>query len=183
MILFDEIEKASTDVLNILLQILDEGHLKDAKGRIVDFKNTIIIMTSNIGSEEFVKKQSTIGFATGEKGDLSDRKFEQVKERVLEEMKSFLTPELLNRIDYKIIFKHLSKEILVTIMKNKITQFLNTRKINSDIALPKYSDKQIKDIIEKIYEPQYGARPLDRYIQDEIEPQLIAKIMKPKTSK
>ena len=67
VILFDEIEKASTDVLNILLQILDEGHLKDAKGRIIDFKNTIIIMTSNIGSEEFVKKQSTIGFATGEK--------------------------------------------------------------------------------------------------------------------
>lgn len=177
VILFDEIEKAATDVLNILLQILDEGHLKDAKGRIVDFKNTIIIMTSNIGSEEFVKKQSRIGFATGEKWDLKDKEFEQVKERVIEEMKNFLTPELLNRIDYKIVFKHLNKETLCKIMKNKITEFLNARKNNSEIVLPKYSDKQIKDIIEKIYEPQYGARPLERYIQDEIEPELIKKIM------
>ena len=183
VILFDEIEKAATDVLNILLQILDEGHLKDAKGRIIDFKNTIIIMTSNIGSEEFIKKQSRIGFSTGEKGDIDDKEFALVKERVIEEMKNFLTPELLNRIDYKIVFKHLSKETLAKIMKNKITDFLNARKINSDIALPKYSDKQIKDIIEKIYEPQYGARPLDRYIQDEIEPQLIKKIMEVKKTK
>ncbi|MEI7557874.1 MAG: hypothetical protein WCJ45_03435 [bacterium] len=98
-------------------------------------------------------------------------------------MKSFLTPELLNRIDYKIVFKHLSKETLTMIMKNKIKIFLEARKINSEIALPKYSDKQVKDIIEKIYEPQYGARPLDRYIQDEIEPKLIAEIMKKKTTK
>lgn len=183
VILFDEIEKASSDVLNILLQILDEGHLKDAKGRMIDFKNTIIIMTSNIGSEEFVKKQSTIGFATGEKGDINDKAFDLVKERVFEEMKNFLTPELINRIDYKIVFRHLSKETLASIMKNKITTFLDAWKTNSEIALPKYSDKQIKEIIEKIYEPQYGARPLDRYIQDEIEPQLIAKIMQPKKSK
>jgi ATP-dependent Clp protease ATP-binding subunit ClpA len=127
-----------------------------------------------------VKKQSTIGFATGEKGDIKDKAFEQVKERVIEEMKNFLTPELLNRIDYKIVFKHLSKETLAMIMKNKIEVFLNARKLNSEIALPKYSDKQIKDIIEKIYEPQYGARPLERYIQDEIEPLLIKKIMEKK---
>ncbi len=183
VILFDEIEKASTDVLNILLQILDEGHLKDAKGRMIDFKNTIIIMTSNIGSEEFIKKQSRIWFATGEKWDINDKEFELVKERVIEEMKNFLTPELLNRIDYKIVFKHLDKATLEKIMKNKINEFLHARKNNSEIALPKYSDKQIKDIIEKIYEPQYGARPLDRYIQDEIEPQLIAKIMQPKKAK
>ncbi len=183
VILFDEVEKAATDVLNILLQILDEGHLKDAKGRIIDFKNTIIIMTSNIGSEEFVKKQSRIGFVTGEKKDIDDKEFNQVKERVLEEMKNFLTPELLNRIDYKIVFKHLSKETLCKIMKNKINEFLDAWKHNSDIALPKYSDKQIKDIIDKIYEPQYGARPLERYIQDEIEPKLIAKIMEKKHSK
>lgn len=137
-------------------------------------------MTSNIGSEEFVKKQSRIGFATGEKGDINDKEFELVKERVVEEMKNFLPPELLNRIDYKIVFKHLNKETLVKIMKNKISQFLDAWKHNSDIVLPKYSDKQIKDIIDKIYEPQYGARPLDRYIQDEIEPQLIKKIMEKK---
>ena len=183
VILFDEIEKASSDVLNILLQILDEGHLKDAKGRMIDFKNTIIIMTSNIGSEEFVKKQSTIGFSTGEKAEKKDKDFEQVKTRVLEEMKNFLTPELLNRIDYKIVFKHLEKDVLAKIMKNKINVFLEAWKHNSEIALPKYTDKQIKEIIEKIYEPQYGARPLDRYIQDEIEPQLIAKIMETKKTK
>ena len=96
-------------------------------------------------------------------------------------MKSFLTPELINRIDYKIVFKHLDKDTLAKIMKSKITQFLDAWKHNSEIALPKYSDKQIKDIIDKIYDPQYGARPLDRYIQDEIEPQLIAKIMSKKT--
>jgi len=140
-------------------------------------------MTSNIGSEEFVKKQSTIGFATGEKWDIDKDAFKIVKEKVIEEMKNFLTPELLNRIDYKIVFKHLSKDILAKIMKNKINQFLDARKISSDIALPKYSDKQIKDIIEKIYEPQYGARPLDRYIQDEIEPLLIKKIMEVKKTK
>ena len=95
-------------------------------------------------------------------------------------MKNFLTPELLNRIDYKIVFKHLSKETLASIMKNKINLFLDARKTNSEIVLPKYSDKQIKEIIEKIYAPQYGARPLDRYIQDEIEPMLIKKIMERK---
>jgi len=183
VILFDEIEKASTDVLNILLQILDEGHLKDAKGRMIDFKNTIIIMTSNIGSDEFVKKQSTIGFSTGDKDKIEEKNFEQIKARVLEEMKNFLTPELLNRIDYKIVFKHLDKTTLTTILKNKIKEFLNAWKHNSEITLPKYSDKQIKEIIEKIYEPQYGARPLDRYIQDEIEPTLIAEIMNPKKTK
>jgi ATP-dependent Clp protease ATP-binding subunit ClpC len=145
VILFDEIEKASSDVLNILLQILDEGQLKDAKGRIIDFKNTIIIMTSNIGSEEFVKKQNRIGFATGEKNDIDDKEFALVKERVIEEMKNFLTPELINRIDYKIVFKHLDKTTLSKIMKNKIEQFLATRKQNSEIALPTYSDKQIKE--------------------------------------
>jgi ATP-dependent Clp protease ATP-binding subunit ClpB len=98
-------------------------------------------------------------------------------------MKNFLTPELLNRIDYKIVFKHLSKEVLFKIMKNKITEFLSAWKNNSEILLPKYSDKKIKDIIEKIYEPQYGARPLDRYIQDEIEPKLINKIMEVKPKK
>lgn len=95
-------------------------------------------------------------------------------------MKNFLTPELLNRIDYKIVFKHLGKETLAKIMKSKIETFLAARKTNSDITLPKFSNKRIQEIIEKIYEPQYGARPLERYIQDEIEPKLIAEIMKKK---
>ncbi len=180
VILFDEVEKAASDVLNIMLQILDEGHLKDAKGRWIDFKNTIIIMTSNIGSEEFAKKQSRIGFSAGDTHDMDDREFEAVKERVLEEMKTTLTPELLNRIDYKIIFKHLDKKILADIFKVKVDQFLTSWKAGSDIALPKFSDKKVKEIIEKIYDPQYWARPVERYIQDEIEPELIKKILNKK---
>ena len=155
VILFDEVEKAASDVLNIMLQILDEGHLKDAKGRRIDFKNTIIIMTSNIGSEEFAKKQSRIGFSAGDTKDMDDREFEAVKERVLEEMKTTLSPELLNRIDYKIIFKHLDKKILAGIFKVKVNQFLTSRKAGSDVALPAFTDKKIKEIIEKIYDPQY----------------------------
>jgi len=178
VVLFDEIEKASGDVLNIMLQILDEGQLKDAKWRLIDFKSTIIIMTSNIGSEEFAKKQSRIWFTTwANKWEITDKEFDAVKDRVMEEMKTFLSPEFLNRIDYKIVFKHLGKKDLATIMKNKIDEFLATWKSNSKIKLPKFSEKQITEIVDKIYDPQFGARPLERYIQDEIEPSLIKKIM------
>ena len=165
--------------MNILLQILDEGHLKDAKGRWIDFKNTIIIMTSNIGSEEFGKKQSRIGFANQDE-KTSEKDFALVKERVLEEMKNFLSPELINRIDYKIVFQHLEKTTLAKILKSKLDIFLSTWKAHSDIALPKFTDKKIGEIIEKIYDPQYGARPLERYIQDEVEPELINKVLNKK---
>ncbi|MFA5747837.1 MAG: AAA family ATPase, partial [Candidatus Absconditabacterales bacterium] len=177
VILFDEIEKASSDVLNIMLQILDEGQLKDAKGRIIDFKSTIIIMTSNIGSEEFSKKQSTIGFATGSELEKDKKDFDGIKERVLSELKNHLSPEFLNRIDYKIVFNSLDKKTLSKILKIKIDQFLATWKVNSDISLPKFTDKKISEIIEKIYQPENGVRALERYIQDEIEPELIKKII------
>ena len=94
------------DRLNILLQIFDEGQLKDNKGRIVDFKSSIIIMTSNIWSDEFSKKQSRIGFSAWAKEDVEQKNFDDIKVRVLEELKNFLSPELLNRIDYKIVFQH-----------------------------------------------------------------------------
>jgi ATP-dependent Clp protease ATP-binding subunit ClpC len=179
VILFDEVEKAATDVLNILLQILDEGHLKDAKGRWIDFKNTIIIMTSNIGSEEFGKKQSRIGFANQDE-KTSEKDFALVKERVLEEMKNFLSPELINRIDYKIVFQHLEKTTLAKILTSKLDTFLSTWKTHSDIALPKFTQKKIGEIVDKIYDPQYGARPVERYIQDEVEPELINKVLNKK---
>ena len=144
VILFDEIEKASPDVLNILLQIFDEGQLKDNKGRIVDFKSSIIIMTSNIWSDEFSKKQSRIGFSAWAKEDVEQKNFDDIKVRVLEELKNFLSPELLNRIDYKIVFQHLDKQTLSKIFKHKISDFLDARKINKDIVLPKFTDKTIK---------------------------------------
>jgi len=180
VLLLDEVEKAATDVLNILLQILDEGQLKDAKGRLIDFKNTIIVMTSNIGSEEFSKKQSSIGFATGEKKDMDNKQFEVIKERVMEELKNFLSPELLNRIDYKIVFRHLGKKDLGSIMKLKIKDLLAAWKTNEKVKLPTFSEKKIAEIIDKIYEPQFGARPLERYIENTIEPELIKQIMKKK---
>jgi ATP-dependent Clp protease ATP-binding subunit ClpC len=178
VILFDEIEKASPDVLNILLQILDEGLLKDSKWRIVDFKSTIIIMTSNIGSEEFSKKQSKIWFTTAITAtEIDDQRFNDIKAKVLEELKNHLTPELINRIDYKIVFRHLSKNTLGEIMRIKLDEFLAARKNQPNTKIPKYSNKEIAEMIDKIYEPQYGARPLERYIQDVIEPEMIKKIL------
>ncbi|HOQ78760.1 MAG TPA: ATP-dependent Clp protease ATP-binding subunit [Candidatus Absconditabacterales bacterium] len=179
VLLLDEIEKASLDVLNILLQILDEGKLKDSKGRWVDFKSTIIVMTSNLGSEQFSKKGGTIGFSTGEtkKGEIDEKTFEKAQERVLEELKDFMSPELINRIDHKIVFKPLSKEVLTDIFKKNLKEFLDSWKANSKAVLPEYTEKEIKEIIDKIYDPQYGARPVERYIHDTIEPEIIQKIM------
>ncbi|MCK9467114.1 MAG: ATP-dependent Clp protease ATP-binding subunit [Candidatus Absconditabacterales bacterium] len=179
VLLLDEIEKASLDVLNILLQILDEGKLKDSKGRWVDFKSTIIVMTSNLGSEQFSKKGGTIGFSTGEerRGEIDEKTFEKAQERVLEELKDFMSPELINRIDHKIVFKPLSKEVLTDIFKKNLKEFLDSWKANSKAILPEYTEREIKAIIDKIYDPQYGARPVERYIHDTIEPEIIQKIM------
>ena len=113
----------------------------------------------------------------GEEKKAEDNEFNVVKERVLEEMKTTLAPELLNRIDYKIIFRHLDKPMLAKIMKVKLEQFFAVRRANSTVVLPKFGDAKIKEIIEKIYDPQYGARPVERYIQDEVEPTLIKKIL------
>jgi len=179
VLLLDEIEKASLDVLNILLQILDEWKLKDSKGRWVDFKSTIIVMTSNLGSEQFSKKWWTIGFSTGEtkKWEIDEKDFEKAQERVLDELKDFMSPELINRIDHKIVFKPLSKEVLTDIFKKNLNEFLDSWKANSKAVLPEYTEKEIKEIIDKIYDPQYGARPVERYIHDTIEPEIIEKLM------
>lgn len=177
VVLFDEIEKASPDVLNILLQIFDEGQLKDSKGRIIDFKSTIIIMTSNLGSEEFSRKQVNIGFATGDAKEMDQQGFEKIKERITDQLKNFLSPELLNRIDHKIIFRPLDKENLTIIFKQQLDKFLTVWKANEAIELPKFTKKQIEEIIDKIYDPQYGARPVERYIQDDIEGDLIKKVL------
>jgi len=108
---------------------------------------------------------------------MDDKHFEDIKTRVLEELKNQLSPELINRIDYKIVFKYLSKDILAKIMKIKLEEFLATRKVNTEVKLPTFSDKKISEIIDKIYDPQYGARPLERYIQDTIEPEIIKDIL------
>ena len=178
VILLDEIEKASPDVLNILLQILDEGQLKDSKGRRIDFKNTIIVMTSNIGTEEFSKKKTAIGFDTGSKNDIETKQFDDIKTRVLEELKNFLTPELSNRIDHKVVFRPLTKANLADIFNQQIKTFLTAWKENDQVKLPKFSKAEVDKIIDKIYDPAFGARPVERYINDEVEPQIINALLK-----
>ena len=178
VILFDEIEKASADVLNIMLQILDEWQLKDSKGRWIDFKNTIIVMTSNIWTDEFSKKKTTIGFDTWKAADIEDKQFDDIKTRVLEDLKNYITPELSNRIDHKIVFRPLNKENLITLFNQKIKTFLAAWKANEKVKLPKFSKAEVEKIIDKIYDPQFGARPVERYINDEIEPQIINSLLK-----
>lgn len=177
IVLFDEMEKASPDVLNILLQILDEGHLKDNKGRWIDFKSTIIILTSNIGSEEFGKKIASIGFEGGDEKHIANKDFDQQKQRIMERLKDHMKPELLNRLDYTIVFRPLSKEALGEIFVMKVTEFLAAWKEKEGVKIPKFTKKKVEEIIDKIYNPQFGARPIERYIYDEIEPQLIDQMM------
>ncbi len=187
VVLFDEIEKASPDVLNIMLQILDEGHVKDNKGRRIDFKNTIIIMTSNLGAEEFWHKQVTIWFDHMREHwwtidntihkEMSDEDFSVVKERVMGEVKEFLSPELMNRLSSMIVFKPLSKEVLQKIFKKEFKEFITTWKQKKWLKFPSFWPKKISKIIDEIYDPQLWARPIGRYIHDEIEPGLIDQVM------
>lgn len=156
VILLDEIEKAHTDVFNILLQVLDDGRLTDNKGRTVNFKNTIIIMTSNIGSH-FIQEQII-------SGDPNDIKTEQ---RVIDALKSHMRPEFLNRIDEIIMFKPLSHEQISEIVKLQIKILEN--KLNTVGYNIQISDEAIMLIAKLSYDPQFGARPVKRYIQRELE--------------
>ena len=179
VLLLDEIEKASPDVLNILLQILDEWKLKDSKWRWIDFKSCIVVMTSNIGSENFSKNSWVIWFDASkqDKEEFSEHSFEKIQWKIMDELKDYMTPELLNRIDYKIIFKPLSKEVLANIFEKNLNEFLCSRKVNSQVKLPEFSKKKIASIIDEIYDPQYGARPIERYINDNIEPEIIKQLI------
>ena len=179
VLLLDEIEKASPDVLNILLQILDEWKLKDSKWRWIDFKSCIVVMTSNIWSENFSKNSWVIGFDASkkDKDELSQNSFEKIEWKIIDELKDYMTPELLNRIDHKIIFKPLSKKVLADIFEKNLNEFLCSRKVNSKVKLPEYSKKQIAKIIDEIYDPQYGARPIERYINSNIEPEIIKQLI------
>jgi len=179
VILLDEVEKASRDVLNILLQILDEGHLKDNKGRWIDFKSTIIIMTSNIWSEEFSKKVATIGF----KGDnnleneVSDADFGKKKSRIMERVKSFLSPELMNRLDHLLVFRPLAKPVLQSILKKQLDAHLAEWKVKKWLTLPRFTKKKLSSVVDELYDPQYGARPLEKWIVEEVEGKMIEQML------
>ncbi|MCA9356077.1 AAA family ATPase [Candidatus Nomurabacteria bacterium] len=161
VILFDEIEKAHPEVFNILLQVLDDGRLTDGKGRIVNFKNTVIIMTSNLGSQ-YIQKMESMGF-TGNDGDIE---YEQTKEKVNDSLREHFRPEFLNRIDEIITFDILSKDVIREIVKMRIGQ-IQKRLIEKGIEL-EVKDAALDFLAQEGYKPEYGARPLNRLIQTKI---------------
>lgn len=172
LILFDEIEKAHPDVFNIMLQILDDGRLTDSKGRLINFKNTIIIMTSNVGAS-MITTTNKLGFAVA--GDEQKDKYEKLKDTVMEAMKKSFRPEFLNRIDDIIVFSHLTKpEIrqIVDLMLNDLFKRLASQNLNIEVS------EEVKDYLgEAGYSEAYGARPLRRLIQKRIEDGLAEEIL------
>jgi ATP-dependent Clp protease ATP-binding subunit ClpB len=163
VVLFDEIEKAHPEVFNILLQVLDSGHLTDGKGRKVNFKNTIIVLTSNIGAE-FIDRMASIGFGKGSGDEIAQ--YEQVKDKVMSALKDHFRPEFLNRLDDIVVFDVLSKDALAQIVEaqaKEVIDRLGGKRINL------YISPEVRTwLAEKGYNPQYGARPLRRVIQDKI---------------
>jgi len=161
VLLFDEIEKAHPEVFNMLLQVIDEGRLTDGKGRVINFKNTIIILTSNIGSQ-FVEKMESIGFSNN--SDKED--YSNMKGKVMEALKDHFRPEFLNRLDETIIFDILSEEAILEIVKLRI-KVVKDRLEAKEIGL-KISDEALVYLAKEGYNPHYGARPLNRLIQNKI---------------
>jgi len=165
VVLFDEIEKAHLDVFNTLLQVLDDGRLTDGQGRTVDFKNTIVIMTSNIGSQRILQYR----------GDFEGEVYDRMKEAVLDELRKQFRPEFLNRIDELIVFHSLTVEHLkqiVTIQLNGLQRRLADRQITLTLT------EAAKEYLVQIgYDPAYGARPLKRTIQRELESPLAHKLL------
>ncbi len=163
VVLFDEIEKAHPEVFNVLLQVLDNGQLTDAKGRKVNFKNTIVILTSNIGSE-FIDKMSNFGFSSV--GDDNKAQYEVAKDKVMGRLKDYFRPEFLNRLDEIILFNILSQEAIkeiVNMQVSLVTERLKTKDITLEIK------PEVFEFLSKEgYNPQYGARPLKRLIQTKI---------------
>ncbi|MDB5237363.1 MAG: ATP-dependent chaperone ClpB, ATP-dependent Clp protease ATP-binding subunit ClpB [Parcubacteria group bacterium] len=163
VVLFDEIEKAHPEVFNILLQVLDSGHLTDGKGRKVNFKNTIIILTSNIGAE-YMDRMANIGFGHADHAEAAA--YDQMKEKVMGSLKDQFRPEFLNRLDDIIIFDPLSKEALTEIVESQVVEVVK-RLSGKRITLAIQPEVRAW-LAEKGYNPQYGARPLKRTIQDKI---------------
>jgi ATP-dependent Clp protease ATP-binding subunit ClpC len=172
VVLFDEVEKAHPDVMNILLQILEEGKVTDSLGRKIDFRNTIIILTSNVGAQ-MIKKQTTLGF--GVRAEPSED-YNLMKSKIIEESKSVFKPELLNRLDDSIVFHTLSKEDIIKIVDLETSKLIDRLKIkNINLTL----DDSAKDFLaEKGYDVAYGARPMRRAVEKYIEDPMAEEILK-----
>ncbi len=163
VVLFDEVEKAHPEVFNILLQVLDDGRLTDSKGRVVNFKNTVIVMTSNIGSE-FIDKMQSMGFGTGNVGQ--DAEYAETKAKVIEHLKDYFRPEFINRLDEIISFDILSPEVvrdIVDVQVKRIGERLEQKEISLIV-----SNDALDKLAKEGYNPQFGARPLRRLIQEKI---------------
>ena len=171
VILLDEVEKAHPDVFNTLLQVLDDGRLTDSKGRTVDFRNTVIIMTSNVGSEA-IRDNRFAGFG----GQSAEEDYESTRKTMMKELKNSFKPEFLNRVDDIIVFHSLEKEQLheiVKLLSNQLVDRLKKQNINIEL-----SDAAIDKIAEEGFDPEYGARPINRAIQRHIEDRLSEEILK-----
>ena len=174
VILFDEIEKAHPDVMNMLLQILEDGRLTDSQGRTVSFKNTVIIMTSNVGARLITEKK-TLGFSAGENKDGDIKEYEETKKEVLQELKKTFRPEFINRIDEIIVFHKLTQEEIGKIIDIMLKEVINRLKIQNITLV---IDKSAKELIAKQgTDTTYGARPLRRAIQNMLEDVLAEKIL------
>ena len=174
VILFDEIEKAHPDVFNIMLQILEDGILTDAQGRRVDFRNTVIIMTSNLGAKNILNTTTKLGFAS-ESQQSSDADDSRIRERVMEEVKQTFKPEFLNRIDDIIVFKRLTQsdiEQIALLMLDSLKKRLLANEIDAS-----FTDEAVSQIAKEGFDPVYGARPLRRAIQSKIEDMLAQQII------
>jgi ATP-dependent Clp protease ATP-binding subunit ClpC len=170
LILFDEIEKAHPDVFNMLLQIFDDGHLTDAKGRRVDFRNTIVVMTSNVGSD-LIRKETSLGFQVKtQEAKTAEQQYQKMKDKVLDELKRVFRPEFLNRVDATVVFHALSREHIRQIVD------LQLKEVESQLVLRgvtlEVTDAARDWLGEKGYDEVFGARPLRRVIQNEIEDRL-----------
>lgn len=177
VVLFDEIEKAHSDVFNMLLQILEDGRLTDSQGRTVDFKNTIIIMTSNVGARLITEKQSSLGFnSENENAEESEKK--DIKELVTGELRKVFRPEFLNRVDDIIVFNKLNKDEIKQIAV-KMLKTLENRLDKMNIKIS-FTDNAISEIADKGFDENYGARPLRRAIQNEIEDPLSEQMLEGK---
>lgn len=173
VVLFDEVEKAHEDVLNLLLQILEEGVLTDSRSRRTDFRNTVIVMTSNVGAKTILGGGRQLGFSGGE--DTPQTRYEQIRSRVLDEVKTAFRPEFINRVDDVIVFRPLQKEELKQIAEG-IVQKLCRRLQRREVELIVEEDA-LAALAEKSFDPSYGARPLRRYLRERVEERLAEMVL------
>jgi ATP-dependent Clp protease ATP-binding subunit ClpC len=175
VVLLDEIEKAHPEVFNILLQMMEDGRLTDSQGRIVDFKNAVIIMTSNVGAQKLSEEERGIGFNSGRRRDVTERGHESMRNKVMDELKRAFRPEFLNRVDDIIVFHSLTaQEIhrIVDLMLSQVNKQLATQ------GLSLHVDEEVKELLSREgYDPNYGARPLRRAVQRLIEDPLSEQVL------